>query len=84
MSEMSSGTGRGPSHRSVEIGVAAATGLFGIIAMIGSYEVGIGWAIEGPRSGFFPFYIGVVVVISSLVNLGMALMEKAFGELFAD
>jgi hypothetical protein len=62
-------TGRGPSHRRVEIGVAVATATFGIIVMIGSLEVGITWGVEGPRAGFFPFYVGLTIVISSLVNL---------------
>jgi cell division protein FtsW (lipid II flippase) len=62
----------GPSHRTVEMAVAALCALFGIIAILGSLQVGIGWAAEGPQSGFFPFYIGVVIVISSLINLKSA------------
>jgi hypothetical protein len=61
--------GAGPSHRSAEIGVALVVALFGLIAMIGSTRVGIGWAAEGPQAGFFPFYVGLLVVASSAVNL---------------
>ena len=61
--------GAGPSHRGVEAGVAVAIGIFGLICVIGSLKVGMGWADDGPRAGFFPFYIGLIIVISSVVNL---------------
>ena len=61
--------GTGPSHRSVEAGVAVAVGIVGSLSIIGSLRVGIGWGAEGPMAGFFPFYIGVIIVISSIANL---------------
>ena len=61
--------GRGPAHRTVEIGVALFTALIGVIAIIGSLRVGINWGIEGPRAGFFPFYIGLFILVSSAANL---------------
>lgn len=69
MSEASHDTGRGPYQRQVEIGVAGATALFGIVAMIGSMQVGINWGVEGPKVGFFPFYVGLTILICSVVNL---------------
>jgi putative tricarboxylic transport membrane protein len=66
--------GEGPAHRTVEIGVVLFTALLGVLAIIGSLQVGIGWGIEGPRAGFFPFYLGVLIVISSAVNLIQATM----------
>ena len=61
--------GTGPSHRNVEAGVALAIATLGLIAVIGGIKVGIGWGDEGPKAGFFPFYIGMIVIISSAVNL---------------
>ena len=58
----------GPRHRSVEMGVAAVILALGAITMIGSLQVGVGWAAEGPQSGFFPFYIGALIVIASVIN----------------
>ena len=29
-----------------------------LIVIAGSLQVGIGWGAEGPRAGFFPFYVG--------------------------
>lgn len=62
------GTG-GPVHRNIEIGVAIACVVFGIIAIFGSMQVGVGWGAEGPQSGFFPFYLGIIIVGASLMNL---------------
>ena len=84
MSEVSHDTGRGPYQRQVEIGVAVGTALFGIVVMIGSIQAGINWGAEGPRAGFFPFYIGLAIVISSVVNLVSAFREITREELFAD
>lgn len=75
--------GTGPSHRRVEIGVAVATGLFGAIVIFGSLQVGIGWGAEGPRSGFFPFYIGLLIIVASIVNLFQAASMRG-GSVFAD
>jgi putative tricarboxylic transport membrane protein len=69
MSEASHDTGRGPYQRQVEIGVAVGTALFGIIVMFGSLQVGINWGVEGPKAGFFPFYVGLTIVLSSGVNM---------------
>lgn len=62
----------GPTQRGLEAGVAIAFGLFGAIVVIGSLQVGIGWGAEGPKSGFFPFYVGAAIIVSSLINLAGA------------
>jgi putative tricarboxylic transport membrane protein len=59
----------GPRQHLVEIGVAAVIALLGVIAVIGSLQVGIGWGAEGPKSGFFPFWIGLIVIVASAYNL---------------
>jgi putative tricarboxylic transport membrane protein len=74
----------GPSHKSVEVGVALLIMVFGAIAITGSIMVGIGWGVEGPRAGFFPFYIGLAIVISGAVNLWNAIRPDAPGGIFAE
>jgi putative tricarboxylic transport membrane protein len=59
----------GPRQHLVEVGVAAVMALLGVITVVGSLQVGIGWGAEGPKSGFFPFWIGVIIVAASLFNL---------------
>lgn len=73
----------GPRQRSVEIGVALVVLALGAITMIGSLQVGIGWADDGPKSGFFPFWVGLLVVLASIVNVVRALAippRKLFAE----
>lgn len=76
--------GTGPSHRGAEIGVALAMALLALIGVYGSIKVGIGWAAEGPRAGFFPFYVSVIVLISCAVNIAQTLMLRDGGRLFAE
>jgi putative tricarboxylic transport membrane protein len=59
----------GPRQHLVEVGVAAFMILLGVIAVIGSLRVGTGWGVEGPKSGFFPFWIGLIVIGTSIYNL---------------
>jgi hypothetical protein len=58
----------GPTQRSIEIGVTLFTALFAVIVIAGSLQVGIGWGVEGPRAGFFPFYVALLILISSIIN----------------
>lgn len=62
-------SGSGPSHKAVEAGVTSLIGLFGMLVVFGSIQAGTGWSAEGPRAGFFPFFIGLFIVGASLVNL---------------
>ena len=75
--------GTGPSHRSVEIGVALFIALLAVSGIVGSLEVGIGWAAEGPQAGFFPFYVSLIVLISSVINF-LNVFRDRDGELFAE
>jgi hypothetical protein len=84
MSETShSSGGTGPSHRTVEIGVALFMALLAVIGIIGGLRVGIGWGPEGPKAGFFPFYISLIVLGSCAVNLVNVLREFTGREVFA-
>ena len=76
--------GAGPSHRGVEIGVAVAMAILALIGIYGSIKVGIGWGAEGPKAGFFPFYVSLAVVIACAVNLTKVLLSAADGKLFAE
>jgi hypothetical protein len=84
MSETTHETGgTGVSHRAVETGVALFIAALGVIAVIGSMRIGSGWGSEGPQAGFFPFYIGLIIIISSAVNLAKIFMTADDGAMFA-
>jgi putative tricarboxylic transport membrane protein len=73
----------GPSHRAVEIGVALAAAGFAGVVIFGSIRAGINWGAEGPRAGFFPFYIGLFILLASMVNLFSAMLDIPRDKLFA-
>jgi len=76
--------GAGPSHRSVEIGVGLFIALLAGIGIAGALKVGIGWGAEGPKAGFFPFYISLIVLVSCAINLVSAVREFTGREVFAE
>ena len=50
-----------------------------------SLRVGIDWADDGPRSGYFPFYIGLLLLASSgTIFLSTLLKWRANAAVFAD
>jgi putative tricarboxylic transport membrane protein len=65
----------GPTHKAVETGMALLIALFGVIVIIGSVKAGINWGAEGPRAGFFPFYVGIFIVVASAINLWHGLRD---------
>jgi putative tricarboxylic transport membrane protein len=64
--------GYGPAHWVVEVGVALATAAFATIIIIGSLQAGIDWGAEGPKAGFFPFYVALIILAASAINLVQA------------
>jgi hypothetical protein len=70
-------------QRSAEIAVAALFFAGGALVVYDSVRLGIGWADDGPRAGYFPFYVGLLICIAALVNGVRALFttrDKAFVE----
>jgi hypothetical protein len=51
--------------RGPELVVSGFLLLLGALVVADSLRVGIGWADDGPRSGYFPFYIGLMLAGSS-------------------
>jgi putative tricarboxylic transport membrane protein len=70
-----------PGIRTVAVEVATSLLLAGIgaAAIWDSRRLGTGWGAEGPQSGYFPFWIGVVLAAASLCNLVLALRARRGG-----
>jgi len=51
--------------RGPELAVAGFLMLLGGLVIADSLRVGTGWADDGPRSGYFPFYIGCLLLAAS-------------------
>ena len=63
--------------RSAEIGIALLFLAFGALVIFDSVRQGARWIADGPQPGYFPFYLGVIICISSAVTLVRALMMPA-------
>ncbi|HSW84713.1 MAG TPA: tripartite tricarboxylate transporter TctB family protein [Usitatibacter sp.] len=57
------------SVRAWEVIVAAFFLVFGAIVVWDSRRLGAQWGSDGPQAGYFPFYIGAIICVASLVNL---------------
>ncbi len=62
------GSEGGPSQRRLEYGVAITIAVFALIVIYGSIQAGTGWGAEGPMAGFFPFWVGIAILIASVFN----------------
>lgn len=66
----------GISTRTMEIAVAAILFALGAVVMFDSIRLGAGWADDGPQSGYFPFYIGLLLCISSVATLAQVALAE--------
>ena len=65
--------------------VAALLMVVACLVIKDSLRVGIGWADDGPRSGYFPFYIGLLLLGSSgAVFLSTLLKWRTKAAIFAE
>jgi hypothetical protein len=66
--ESAAGDG-GISTRTMEIVVALALLAASALVVSDSYRLGSKWGDDGPQSGYFPFYIGLLLGIASVATL---------------
>lgn len=56
------------------ITAAVLLGLGGVV-LYDALRLGIGWGTDGPQSGFFPFWLGVLLLATSVVVLIQAVRQ---------
>lgn len=64
----------GLSIRSAEIVVALILLGLGGLVIYDSIRLGTDWGAEGPQAGYFPFYIGSLICLGSVVTLVQTFM----------
>jgi hypothetical protein len=67
---------RGISTNVLDAIVALIIFVLGAVVIYGSRKLGSGWTSDGPGAGYFPYYIGLIICISSAVTLYQALLGK--------
>jgi len=49
--------------RTADLITAAVLFAIGVVVMADSLRLGAGWGTDGPKSGFFPFWLGVLLLV---------------------
>ena len=74
--EPSAGPSGGLRVRTMERVVALLFFAGGALVVYDSRRLGSSWGSDGPEAGYFPFYIGLIICISSVVIFGQALFGR--------
>ena len=67
------------SVRTWEVVVAAIFLAIGGLVVYDSRRLGAQWASDGPQAGYFPFFIGVIICVASVMTLWSALSKPDRG-----
>ena len=74
------------SVRAMDIITSIVFLAIGLTVMVGSLKLGASWGADGPEAGYFPFYISLIILLSSTVTLYQAAIvnKKKKTESFVD
>ncbi|HET6619290.1 MAG TPA: tripartite tricarboxylate transporter TctB family protein [Dongiaceae bacterium] len=64
------------STRAADVVVALILIGLGALVVTDSLRLGIGWGEYGPKSGYFPFYTGLAIILASLGTIGVTLLRR--------
>ena len=67
--------------RAADIVTASILILFGGLVLADALRLGVGWGSDGPKSGFFPFWLALIMVLSCAVIIAQA-ARKTTGRSF--
>ena len=58
--------------RTADIVTASVLLMLGGLVGVDAIRLGIGWGTDGPRSGFFPFWLALVLVVCCVIVIAQA------------
>jgi hypothetical protein len=64
------------STKAADIVVALILVGVGLVVVTDSLRLGIGWDADGPKSGYFPFYTGLLIVASAAGTIFFTLFRR--------
>jgi putative tricarboxylic transport membrane protein len=65
--------------RTADLAAAAILMLVGGVVIFDALRLGIGWGTDGPRSGFFPFWLAVIMTATCVLIIAQTLRRAAGG-----
>jgi hypothetical protein len=63
--------------RTADLVAAAVIAALGVLIVADAYRVGIAWDLDGPQSGTFPFWTGIIMIAASLVTFAFAALTRS-------
>ncbi len=63
--------------RAADLVTASVLMLLGSIVLFDAMRLGIGWSSDGPQSGFFPFWLAVIMIATCSVILLQTLRQPS-------
>ncbi len=70
------GGDRGISTPAMDVAVALIIFAVGALVVVDSFRLGASWGDDGPQSGYFPFYIGLLLCVSAMATLAQAAFDE--------
>jgi len=64
-------------YRTAELVMAGFFIVLGLIVIYDSLRLGATWGDDGPRPGYFPFYLGVLICLSSGITFVRGLLMRS-------
>jgi hypothetical protein len=64
----------------MEIVTALMFIIVGVVVMVGSLKLGAKWGSDGPESGYFPFYLSLIILVCSSITLIQSIRAKELSE----
>jgi hypothetical protein len=64
------------TKRTAEIAVGIVVAAFAMLAIVSNYQLGAGWAEDGPQAGYFPLRMGIAILLASIVVIIQALRKN--------
>jgi hypothetical protein len=65
--------------RAADLLTAAVLVALGGIVVFDSLRIGIGWGTDGPKSGFLPFWLGTVLIVSAVLIAAQTIWRRTEG-----
>ncbi|MBS7543888.1 tripartite tricarboxylate transporter TctB family protein [Ancylobacter oerskovii] len=67
------------SRSTMDIAAACATAAVGAVVCYGATLNGTAWGSSGPEPGYFPFYVGCLIILGSAGTVVQTLLRRAGG-----
>jgi hypothetical protein len=67
----------GVRARIAELVAATAIAALGVLVVADAYRIGIAWDLDGPQSGTFPFWTGLIMIAASLFTFAFAALRHS-------